>query len=308
MTRTSAFLFRSLFACAALSPLASAQSFAFKLCGNLIVFGSSGPDDLWLRGADGNVSVTANGGGTINGVGVAHFSGVYGGVVVATGSGNDVVRMTDCQRPNDVIVGLGSGDDLFYGERNQLGGSLWVDGGYASQFGDVVALSGSAGEGNVIVRSLIVTGQFVSIGARDCTVGRDLVLLTGSGADFLHIDGIVTVLGDVIVETNGGNDQIAFASFSQSEGNQIHGDLSIDAGYGDDIVRIGSDLGGVSSVAGATLLALGSGNDDLEIQRSEFIGPVFVNGGSGNDHARGAGAAYANTFGPFATYSVETLE
>ncbi len=308
MNRTTTFLLRSLLACAALSPLASAQSVAFKFCGSLFVVGSSGADDLWLRGVGGDVSVTANGGTAVNGAAVANFSGVWGAVVVATGSGGDVVRFTDSQRPGDVLVSLGNGDDLFYGERNQFGASLWIDGGNAAQHGDVVALSGSAGEGNSIARSLAVTGQHLTIGARDCVVGRDMLLVSGSGPDFLHVDGIVTVLGDVYVATGNNHDQVQFASFSDSEGNQIHGDLVIESGSGNDLVRIGSDLGGVSTVGGHAWLSLGSGNDTLEVRRSEFIGPVLALGGDGFDRVVAANPGQGNVFGPFATFSVESVE
>jgi hypothetical protein len=308
MNSSTKFLLRSLLAWAALTPLASAQSVAFKLCGNLFVVGSSGADDLWLRGVGGNVSVTANGGTAVNGVGVANFSGIWGAVVIATGSGNDVVRFTDSQRSGDVLVSLGSGDDIFYGERNQFGADLWIDAGYAAQHGDVVALSGSAGAGNSIARSLVVTGQHVTVGARDCVVGRDLVLLSGSGPDFLHVDGIVTVLGDVYVATGSNNDQVQFASFSDSVGNQIYGDLVVETGSGNDLVRIGSDLGGISTIGGHSWLSLGSGNDTLELQRSEFIGPVLAHGGDGFDRLVAVSPVQGNVFGPFATYSFESVE
>jgi Ca2+-binding RTX toxin-like protein len=108
-------------------------------------------------------------------------------------------------------------------------------------------------------------------------------IVTGGSSDLLRLSTIY--IHDIVVQTNGGNDEIYFSSGSVGTG----GKTSIDAGAGNDLV----DFTGVTSANGPS--RRGDGGDGNDVLRGsafadELIGGAgddTLEGGAGNDDLRG---------------------
>jgi len=291
----------------ALSSLASAQVQASVSGGVLTVLGSTGADAISVLAVDGVVSVNGLSGTTVNGLPTVQFSGVTGAIVIALGDGDDNLQMTDGRILSDLHVDLGAGDDICFAQRNQVAGDFVVDAGSAAQWGDLVALAGNDLIGNAVLRSLVVTGQFVTIGARGQVVGEDLILLGGSGEDLFFVDGN-QVFGNVILDTAGGHDEIRFASVLTSTPNDITGNLTIEAGSGDDLVEVGGLSAGLIHVGDRCVIRGGAGADTIQIRNTTFDGELLIRGGSQLDLAEAQAPVYGNDFMRGVAFSdVETV-
>lgn len=279
----------------ALGSLASAQVQASVSQGVLTVLGSSGADAISVLAVDGVVTVNGLAGTTVNGLPSANFNGVTGAIQIALGGGDDNLQMTDGRLLSDLVVDLGAGDDICFAQRNQISGSVAIDAGSAGQWGDLVALAGSDQIGNAILRSLFVTGDFVTIGARGQVVGEDLVLVGGAGQDLFFIDGN-QVFGNVIVETGAARDEVHFASVLTATPNDIVGNLSIDAGPGDDLIEVGGVSAGLLHVGDRSVIRGGAGADTIQIRNTTFDGELLIRGGSQVDVAEAQAPVYGNDF------------
>jgi len=296
MTQFSRLFLRSAVAACALASFASAQVSTFKLFGAAFVVGSNGSDKLEIKDVNGAFVVQGNAGTTVNGGVTKTLTGITGPVFVLTGGGDDVLTMVDNVRSAGMLISLGSGDDLMYAERNQVAGDLWVDAGMGGVEGDLVVLSGTGGGGNQVLGTMLITGERVAASVRDCSIGQHLAIFTGDRDDFLHIANN-TVLGSVMVDTRGGNDEIRFASYPPSLGNHVTGGVFMDSGAGNDIVWFGSTTSTNSVIGGCSYISTGAGDDDLIVQHCEFNSNLWLDGGADWDSGQFQDAGYLNVFG-----------
>lgn len=280
--------------CAAAAP-ASAQVQAWVASGSLYVVGSPAADALSLWAADGTVRVNGLSGTLVNDAASQTFQGVSNVISISMGAGDDTLLMTDCRPRTHVRVHLGDGDDVFFASRNEIRGDFVIDAGAAGANGDLVALAGSDLVGNVVVRTLAIQGEKMTLGLRGQVVGRDVRVACGAGADELYIDGN-TVVGSLAVDTGRGADRIEFASTAISPGNYIGGALSLDSGADDDVLRFGSPTSGISTIVGRAGVRTGLGADTVTLRHIVFESPVRFRGGSQFDAIELHQSVFGNEF------------
>ncbi|MBK7878206.1 MAG: hypothetical protein IPJ77_21330 [Planctomycetes bacterium] len=279
-----------------LAPLSSAQIQSTMIGGNLLVWGGNAPNSVSITGTGGTLTVIGNGATTINGVPAVTFDGVTGALVVRLGGGDDALFLSQAQLPGGAFLSTAGGDDLVYVAQNQVQGHLVVDGGAASVAGDLLVLSDGNGVGNAVTGSLVVGASWATVVVRGSLIGQDLAVRTGFGTDQIKIDGC-SVGGDLVVDSNGGDDLVDLGSLDLAVGNGIAGSLRVDAGSGNDDVRVGAVNGGSTTIGGTSAILLGYGADHLRIRQANFVGAALLRGGRGVDAAELQSPAYANVFG-----------
>jgi len=220
------------------------------------------------------------------------FSGELSGVNninIRTGAGNDLVDIVFEAIGGDVEIRTGGGDDLI-----GLSGVDLSSGGQNTIAGDVNIATG-AGTSEVLLESVDVLDDLRILGGsemdvvslNDVSVADDSLISLLGGGDQVSIDNTGSVDGgdsditrsfgdSLTIFTGGGDDTIAIF-------NANVGKLAILTGGQDDTVS----LNGIH-VAGKSLISTASGEDDVAIRQSAardslFEGTVIVNLGSGDD-------------------------
>jgi hypothetical protein len=282
-------------AAAALAASASAQVQAVVSAGELHVLGSSGPDGVQVAALDGVVRVSGLGGTLVNGQSTVTLTGVTGRIEVALGSGDDFLMMTDSFTLAGVLIELGGGDDTLFATRNLIRGDWVLNSGVAGPAGDLIALAGSDQVGSVVLGSLFVAGNGLTLGLRGHTVGLDVVVNTGVRNDKLLISGN-NVAGSMVVQTRGGRDEIALASEVGVAANFIARSLSIQAGAGDDLVNLG-DVGNPTNEVGLrSAILAGVGVDTVSVRNTLFHDQVVFRGGTQFDILEAQAPVFGNTY------------
>jgi hypothetical protein len=282
-------------AAAVLASAASAQVQAFVASGKLHVIGSSGPDGVQLSALDGTVRVSGLGGTLVNGAPSATLTGIVGEIAVSLGGGDDFLMMTDSQTLAGVSIELGGGDDTLFATRNLIRGDWVLHSGAAGPGGDLLALAGADQVGNVVLGSLFVVGNGLTLGLRGHTVSQDVVVNTGARNDKLLISGN-NVAGSMVLQTRGGRDEIAFASEVGVAGNFVGGSLSIQAGAGDDLVHLGDVANPTNDVGSRSAILAGVGADTVTVRNTLFHDRVVFRGGSHFDVLEAQALVFGNTY------------
>ncbi len=282
-------------AAAVLASAASAQVQAFVASGELHVIGSSGPDGVQLSALDGTVRVSGLGGTLVNGAPSVTLTGIVGEIAVSLGSGDDFLLMTDGQTLAGVSVELGGGDDTLFATRNLIRGDWVLYAGAAGPGGDLIALAGADQVGNVVLGSLFVAGNGLTLGLRGHTVSQDVVVNTGARNDKLLISGN-NVAGSMLLQTRGGQDHVALASEAGVAANFVAGSLSIHAGAGDDLVHLGDVANPTNEVGSRSAVLGGVGADTVTARNTLFHDRVVFRGGTHFDVLEAQAPVFGNTF------------
>lgn len=253
---------------AALSSAASAHVQAFKLNGNLLVFGSNQAESITITGNANNLFVIGNDGALVNGQPSRSFAGVYRSVLVDMGGGNDGVAVADCDLEEHVVLLMGTGNDTAFMARNSIEGSVLVDSGLFGTSDDLVVLNDPADGGNLIGDDLYVVGRHMTLLARAQEVMGSTEVWTGPSNDNVTL-AAGNFHGNVRVETDGGNDHVVLGHAADAVQNLFRGRLDV---------------------------RLGAGNDLLEVRRSTVSGQARFQGDAGSDALQVAAPAYGNVF------------
>jgi hypothetical protein len=250
----------------------------------------------------------------------------YGPTSIKTGTGNDVVTITNSNfHSHSTKIDLGDGDDSLNINRSTVGAPLTID---ASNGNDRVSITQShLYSVNVALGygydSLVVAGSEIASTARfDASNHNDAVTLMdsrflntlsvnlGDGNDWLRVINCYARC-DADLNVGDGNDDVAI------ERNSVFGrNLKVNTGDGNDmfvftnsrVYKQASLSGGDNSdafiitdaVFGDLAVDLGSGADGLGIRGIAVSDKTKLNGGSGTDWFYNGGG---NSFGSYATRS-----
>lgn len=227
----------------------------FSLPGSLTITTAAGADAIAIIGVVGG-SVTATLGSaptggngnrlTIGGTNPAYASRVGGAMSIVGGGQRDVVEFLTTAVGGAVVAALGNGEN-YLGMRDTSIASLTYTGGTGVD--GVSSPRLRVRNGVSIVTGAGADSVFVGAGGDGlASVGRSVVINTGSGDDFASVAGDVN--GAVSVITGQGNDQVGVYSAS------VGLDTVINTGTGNDAVDIVGFQGRFNLV-----VSLGAGND-----------------------------------------------
>ena len=273
---------------------------AFVSDGNLFVLGDDAGNEIEIGFGETVrlepvLTLTGVAGTTLNGGGSSlEFPRNPDFLVVLMGGGDDRVTIggdRDAGSPalaarSGVYVGLGAGDDFL------LALGLDVSGGY------VAALGGDGDDQIRIGQATDPSGDAVARGGAAVDLfafgenGDDYTEVTGtnlSGAFVLVAgegrDTVVTVrnrvAGTAYLYGGGGVDR--FLSLRDRFSMADEGFLVFSGGPGGDVDNRGGFLATDLTVNGTTLIYLGDGADNLQLEQGRFDGRTFVYAGAGDD-------------------------
>lgn len=255
----------------------------FSLSGSLTVAGGAGDDLVAVVGNIGGSVVvslgtaTAMGGNAfaMDGQSLAGGRGTVGGGISVVGDGQaDIVSIAATQVRLSASIALGGGMNQFLLDNSTVGGG--------------VSFVGGANNDNVTLRTSTVTGHVaVTLGNGDLnqafltstdtqrlTLGS-LSLTGGLGAE--TVLGALTVRNNASIWTGGGADAVILGAVVSGP-TAVGGSLTIDTGDGHDNVTL------QANVAHSLVLALGVGNDRLELLTSMIGHNATIDAGDGNDN------------------------
>jgi hypothetical protein len=255
---------------------------------NLIIRAGGGRDGVGVSGDIGG-DINANLGSGNNTLAV--FNSTVGDDVIVRGGGqNDLVLIEDSEIDEVIDSNLGHGTNNLEVTESSVGQSVIAIGGKNR---DILHLIDSSIDDHVIARTSSGNDDvFIHThGGSGSEVGGNIDADTGSGSDFVDLDGQVG--GSVIIRTGDGIDEVGMFDlnvrrnaivilgsgndFFNSENVRVRGVATIDAGSGDDEVVL--DTCAVDKVFTAIM---GSGRDRLSIFASSADLAVLI-GGSGTD-------------------------
>ena len=266
--------------------------------GNVAV--SNGPNGLPMVVSNaeirGNLNVTS-GSGTAADQLFIDASNIFRNVAFSSGSGNSTFAMSnDANILGNLTLSHSDGVDTFDANtgQNNVFGSVTVNDGAG---GSTIALNG-------------------------LSVGGNLAITNGAGNDTIAFDNTIfqeSFGGNVTINNGAGANVVSFVGKSATEQTRINGNLTISGTTGADVVVL-RDLmiGGATNVStganndtvvinddtftGNAKFDLGADNDTLVIDtdnsqpgRTEFLGSLTMNLGSGTDTLQVAGNVPATT-------------
>jgi hypothetical protein len=275
---------------------------------NIQFTGSNGADTvtLDLNGmvyTGGFVANTGKGNDTVSVISSTAGGAVNGNVTILTGAGNDSVAINDggggsLSIGGNIQVVNSQGTDSFSmsgANATTVGGNLQITGVANVQIGrsGAVAINGSL----IIQNDLLSTPSNITVGGGSevgaTTVGKDVRIDTGSGADSVTFDSVDLNGhgGSTQISTGAGNDSMTFdPGFA---GATVHGNFSLTEGSGHDMFAVTSSPTSPVSLQGNASVDLGDGDNTLTTSDAGFAvaGNLSVNLGNGNDMIGLAGAA-----------------
>ena len=227
--------------------------------------------------------------------GVAVDGGFGGGLHLATGAGNDRIRMGDRldTTAGRLVVHSGPGDDEIGIGGVDVAGNMAVSSGRGA---DNVALGtmNTAGIAGVqVAGNLLVSLQQGddTLAVRQTSVDGSAAVHAGFGDDNVGLGGLQ--IGDRLsVRTGPGSDQIRVA------GTEATG-LRVDAGLGDDQLAI------VDSVFANIRASMGHGNDRVSIGGTTVTDTAAFSGGAGRDGIQNLGG---NSVGQYRVAGFELVD
>jgi hypothetical protein len=195
---------------------------------------------------------------------------IDGSLTVRTGNGDDDVEIGELDPVTvggSVNVDIGAGAlDNFNFEQSTINGNLRVVGANTLTFNDGIV------DGSVSVDSRRDAGGVTMADTAGNTIGGNLLVTTGAGADDVDVNGVVS--GNVVASLgNGDND------FSVNTTATILGNLTVTSGTGaDDIEHVVAVIGGNMTVNA------GNGDDTVRFDGATLLGrSVTLLGGNGDD-------------------------
>lgn len=249
----------------------------FSLPGSLTITTAAGADAIAIIGVVGG-SVTATLGSaptggignrlTIGGTNPAYASRVAGALSIVGGGQRDFVEVLTTAVGGAVVAALGNGEN-YLGMLDASSASLAYTGGTGVD--GVSSPRLRVRNGVSIVTGAGADSVFVGAGGGGlASVGRSVVIDTGSGDDFASVAGDVN--GAVTVITGQGNDQVGVYSTS------VGLDAVINTGSGNDAV----DIVGLQARFNL-VVSLGAGNDRVLLADITTTLAVCLYGGPGTN-------------------------
>ncbi len=255
----------------------------FSLSGSLTVAGGAGDDLVAVVGNIGGsvvvslVTATAMGGNAfaMDGQSRTGGRGTVGGGISVVGDGQaDIVSITATQVRLSASVALGGGMNQFLLDNSTVGGGLSFVGGANN---DEVTLRTSTVTGHVAIalgNGDLNRAFLTSTDTQRLTLGS-LSLTGGLGTEMVL--GALTVRHTASIWTGGGPDMVTLGAVVSGP-TSVGGSLTIDTGEGNDNVTL------QANVAHSLVLALGAGNDVLELLTSMIGHNATIDAGNGNDN------------------------
>jgi len=255
----------------------------FSLSGSLTVAGGAGDDLVAVVGNIGGSVVvslgtaTAMGGNAfaMDGQSLTGGRGTVGGGISVVGDGQaDIVSITATQVRLSASVALGGGMNQFLLDNSTVGGGLSFVGGANN---DEVTLRTSTVTGHVAIalgNGDLNRAFLTSTDTQRLTLGS-LSLTGGLGTEMVL--GALTVRHTASIWTGGGPDMVTLGAVVSGP-TSVGGSLTIDTGEGNDNVTL------QANVAHSLVLALGTGNDVLELLTSMIGHNATIDAGNGNDN------------------------
>jgi hypothetical protein len=268
--------------------LSGTASGTFTASGNIFIIGSDAPDTVTVNlgpfNYAGNLFVfTKNGNDAIN---VSGTGKIGGNLNLLTGLGDDGVTVSGQIGGTVTVHSQGGRDTFTFGNGSSLvGGDLTVTNAA------LVNLGGGADRinGNVDINSTLVnTGVTVNTSS-GLTVGGNLFITTGAGADVVNF-AAGTVNGTVSVNLGEGANRV-----NNGGALTVGGDFDVFGGAGNDSVALAAG----TTVNGSARLDLGEGANDLSSLSNAFIvqGNLNVFLGNGNNPPFTVGGSVAGDLG-----------
>lgn len=234
------------------------------------------PSDMVIQTGSGNDVVTVT------------DTNVGGSLTMNTGAGHDTVTATTVTVNRDAVINTGAGDDTVALSADTINGALVVNTGTstgAATTNDIVTLLNvqvardatlvGAGVTGALPAANIFSELFLVSG---CTFKSNFVVSMGRGNDQLLVT-TSTAQGSAVLTTQSGGDVVALDNFT------VGNSLVLNTGAGDDLILIsaGQTQGGFGVKARDLVLSAGAGNDNVTLQASTIAHDLVLDLGIGDD-------------------------